>query len=104
MKILDVISWLPEKELSIEKIEEIVLSLNNGEQIEDGYLLEMNLPKDLNINVINASEDLISEGRKVCYLIKDCRVIAVVAFWEKLLLYKKCLIISHEIYILILSG
>ena len=80
MKILDVISWLPEKELSIGKIEEIVTSLNNGEHREDGYLLEMNLPKDFGNNVINASEELISEGRKVCYLLKDCSVIAVVGY------------------------
>lgn len=80
MKILDVISWLPEKELSIGKIEEIVTSLNNGEHREDGYLLEMNLPKDFSNNVINASEELISEGRKVCYLLKDCGVIAVVGY------------------------
>lgn len=80
MKILDVLFWLPEKELSIGKIEEIVKSLNNGEHREDGYLLEMNLPKDFNNNVINASEDLISEGRKVCYLLKDCCVIAVIGY------------------------
>lgn len=33
-----------------------------------------------NNNVIKASEDLISEGRKVCYLLKDCSVIAAIGY------------------------
>ena len=70
MKVLDIFSWLPEKDLSLDKIEEIVISLQNGVTNKEDYFLDFNLPTDANENVINASQDLIAEGKRVCYLIK----------------------------------
>ena len=43
MDILDICSWVPANELSLEKIKEIVLSLNGGKSNEEGYSLEMKL-------------------------------------------------------------
>lgn len=48
MRILDIFSWLPAKELSIEKIEELVESLNNGIENNEGYSLKKKLPENSN--------------------------------------------------------
>ncbi|MEZ3432969.1 MAG: hypothetical protein K1W36_22645 [Lachnospiraceae bacterium] len=80
MNILDICSWMPANELSLEKIEEIVLSLNSGKPNEEGYSLEMKLPINANENVISCSNDFISEGRSICYLVMNNEVIAVVGY------------------------
>ena len=80
MDILDICSWVPANELSLEKIEEIVLSLNGGKSNEEGYSLEMKLPINANENVISCSNDFISEGRRICYLLMNNEVIAVVGY------------------------
>ena len=65
MDILDICSWVPANELSLEGIEEIVLSLNSGKPNEEGYSLEMKLPINANEKVVSCSNDFISEGRKM---------------------------------------
>ena len=60
MDILDICSWVPANELSLEKIKEIVLSLNGGKSNEEGYSLEMKLPINANENIISCSNDFIS--------------------------------------------
>ena len=80
MDILDIRSWVPANELSLEKIKEIVLSLNGGKSNEEGYSLEMKLPINANENVISCSNDFISEGRRICYLLMNNEVIAVVGY------------------------
>ena len=80
MDILDICSWVPASELSLEKIKEIVLSLNGGKSNEEGYSLEMKLPINANENVISCSNDFISEGRRICYLLMNNEVIAVVGY------------------------
>lgn len=80
MRILDVFSWLPAKELSIEKIEELVESLNNGIENNEGYSLKKKLPENSNDNIIGTTEELIGEGKEVCYLVKDDNTIAVIGY------------------------
>lgn len=80
MDILDICSWVPANELSLEKIKEIVLSLNGGKSNEEDYSLEMKLPINANENVISCSNDFISEGRRICYLLMNNEVIAVVGY------------------------
>lgn len=80
MKILDICSWLPAKELSLERIEEIVLSLSSGESTEEGYSLEMKSPINANENVISCSKNFSSKGRSICYLLINNEVIAVVGY------------------------
>lgn len=80
MDILDICSWVLANELSLEKIKEIVLSLNGGKSNEEGYSLEMKLPINANENVISCSNDFISEGRRICYLLMNNEVIAVVGY------------------------
>ncbi len=80
MRVLDIFSKLPEKELSLERIEELVISLSSGHTSKEGYTLEMKLPNVANENEINAAEDLINDGRKVCYLMRGEEIIAVVGY------------------------
>ena len=80
MDILDICSWVPANELNLEKIKEIVLSLNGGKSNEEGYSLEMKLPINANENVISCSNDFISESRRICYLLMNNEVIAVVGY------------------------
>ena len=80
MNILDICSWMPANELSLEKIEEIVLSLNSGKPNEEGYSLEMKLPINANENVISCSKNFSSKGRSICYLLINNEVIAVVGY------------------------
>lgn len=80
MDILDICSWVPANELSLERIEKLVLSLNSGKPDEEGYSLEMKLPINANENVISCSNDFIGEGRRICYLLMNNEVIAVVGY------------------------
>ena len=73
MDILDIFSWLPEKEMSLEKIEEIVKDFYIGVSHE-GYSVEYELPSQANTNIIDVTEDLIQEGKQVCFLLKDNQI------------------------------
>ncbi len=79
MDILDIFSWLPEKEMSLEKIEEIVKDIYIGVSHE-GYSVEYELPSQANTNIITATVDLIQEGKQVCFLLKDNQIISVIGY------------------------
>lgn len=52
MDILDIFSWIPQKELSIEQIEKIVRDIENG-FFHEGYNVEHKLHSDVNSYVID---------------------------------------------------
>lgn len=79
MDILDVFSWLPEKEMSIEQIENLVQSIESGISCE-GYFVEHCLPKDANQYITEATDDLVQEGKKVCFLIEGKQIISVIGY------------------------
>ena len=79
MDVLDIFSWLPEKAISLEKIEEIVKDNYVGVSHE-GYYVEYELPPQANTNIMNVAEDLIQEGKKVCFLLKDNQIIAAIGY------------------------
>lgn len=83
MIILDIFSWLPEKELSLQAIESIVLELKDGKKRSDGFELKMEIPTDANENIIEVTKDLIGDGRKVCYLLRAGIVIAVLGYKDR---------------------
>ena len=80
MKILDVFSWLPENELSIEEIKNIAVSLHDGNVNSEGYVLGIRIPESAEENVIISANELVSEGKKVCFLIREGKVISVVGY------------------------
>ena len=52
MTILDIFSWLPEKELSLEEIEYIVKDIENG-ITHNGYSVEHQLPEGVDENIVD---------------------------------------------------
>ena len=79
MDILDIFSWLPEREMSLEKIEEIVKDFYIGVSHE-GYSVEYELPSQAKANIIDVTEDLIQEGKQVCFLLKDNQIISAIGY------------------------
>lgn len=82
MDILDIFSWKPEKELSIDNIKEIVLKLNEGEQLPDDYRIEKIMPSDANDDIVSAFEELNNEGKNVCFLYYKGVIIAMIGYKE----------------------
>lgn len=80
MTVLDIFSWLPAKEISLEDIEKTVLELYGTHTDRDGYSLKMELSEDADENVISVSEDLMDEGKQVCYLLKNNSIIAAIGY------------------------
>ena len=79
MTILDIFSWLPEKELSLEEIENIVRDIENG-ITHDGYSVEHQLPVGADENIVNTENELMEEGKKVCFLIKAGQIISTIGY------------------------
>ncbi len=77
MKVLDVFSWLPAKEISIEELEQIFIGHLN-ETYEGEYKVLLELPDNANKNILDSRATLIEEGKKVACILKAGKVIAVV--------------------------
>ncbi len=80
MDILDIFSWLPAKEMSLEEIEQMTRLLYEGAQGNDKYRLEMQLPTEEDNNIVEVTEELLGEGKKVCYLLSEDIVIAAIGY------------------------
>ncbi len=77
MKVLDVFSWLPAKEISIgEKI--FIRHLNGTYEGEYKVLLEA--PDNADKNILNSWARLIGEGKSVACILKGGKIIAVVGY------------------------
>ena len=79
MTILDIFSWLPEKELSLEEIEYIVKDIENG-ITHDGYSVEHQLPEGVDENIIDGRDELVQEGKQVCFLLKHGHLISMIGY------------------------
>lgn len=80
MNILDIFSWLPEKEIRLEDIERIALNLNSGAREEDGFTLSMELPDSKNEYHVAVANELAEEGKKVCCLSRNGSMIAIIGY------------------------
>ena len=81
MTVLDVFSWLPAKEISIEKLEQIFINHLNG-TYEGKYKVLLEIPDNADKNILSSSAELIGEGKAVACILKDGNVIAVVGYME----------------------
>lgn len=81
MTVLDVFSWLPAKEISIEELEQIFTGHLNG-TYEGEYKVLLEVPDNADKNILNSSARLIKEGKATACILKDGNVIPVVGYRE----------------------
>ena len=81
LRVTDLFSWLPEKEISQKELEHIFVEFMNGRNIST-YQVTFSMPEDVTDYVLDAQFYLSEEGRKVAYILKDGHVIAVVGYKE----------------------
>ena len=79
MTVLDVFSWLPAKEISIEELEQIFTGHLSG-TYEGEYEVLLEVPDNADKNILNSSATLIEEGKDVACILKDEKVIAVLGY------------------------
>ena len=80
MTVLDVFSWLPAKEISIEELEQIFINHLNG-TYEGEYKVLLEIPDNADKNILSSSAELIGEGKAVACILKDGNVIVVVGYF-----------------------
>ena len=78
---LELLSWLPAKEISIEELEQIFIKHLNG-TYEGEYKVLLKIPDNADKNILSSSAELRGEGRAVACILKDGNVIAVVGYKE----------------------
>ena len=81
MTVLDVFSWLPAKEISIEELEQIFIGHLNG-TYKGEYKVLLEIPDNVDKNILSSSAELIGERKAVAYILKDGNIIAVVGYKE----------------------
>ncbi len=81
MRILDLFSWLPAKEISIEEIEKIFMDDMKGIP-NSTYSVSYEIPNDANANVSNCVKELLAEEKNVACLKKENVIIAVIGYKE----------------------
>lgn len=81
MKVLDIFSWLPAKEMSLEQLEQIFEKYYAG--IYKGeYIISLEIPHNVGKDILNCREELMEEGKKIGYIIKDDTIIALIGYRE----------------------
>ena len=81
MKILDIFSWIPETEITLEEIMAIFENYKNGITSNE-YMVTEDLPADTSQNIIIGKEQLIKEGKRVAFIIKDSKILALIGYQE----------------------
>ncbi len=81
MKVLDVFSWLPGKEISIKELEQIFIEHLNG-IYEGEYKVLPEMPDNADKNILNSRAELIEEGKDLACIFKGGNVVAVVGYKE----------------------
>ncbi len=81
MKILDIFSWLPAEEVSLEELESVFENYRNGFEINE-YAVLKDLPEDTAEYIVECRDGLINEGKKVIALVKENKVVALVGYQE----------------------
>ena len=82
LRILDVISWLPEAEVSQRELEEVFMNYMEGKNEPMEYDVAFSMPDNANDNVLDANYYLTEEGRKAAFILRDNQVVAVIGYKE----------------------
>lgn len=81
MEVLDIFSWLPEKQITLEQLEQIFKDYKSGIYNSE-YTVITEKPDDISENILNSINELIEEGKKVAYILKGEDIIAVIGYRE----------------------
>lgn len=82
LRVLDVISWLPEEKVSQRELEDLFMNYMNGETEPEEYKVTLSMPENVNDNVLDADFYLTEEGRKSAFILSNDTVIAVIGYKE----------------------
>lgn len=82
LRILDVISWLPETEVSQRELEEVFMNYMEGKNEPMEYEVAFSMPDNVNDNVLDADFYLTEEGKKSAFILRDNQVVAVIGYKE----------------------
>lgn len=82
LRILDVISWLPEAEVSQRELEEVFMNYMDGKNEPTEYDVTFSMPDNVNDNVLDADFYLTEEGKKSAFILRDNQVVAVIGYKE----------------------
>lgn len=81
MKVLDIISWLPSQEVSLEQLKQIFVDYKKGLK-DDSYIISSEIPNHVMENVLKCKKELIAEGKKVACILKEDSIIALIGYKE----------------------
>ena len=80
--VFDIFSYVPQREIDLEQLETIFVNeSNNVNAATNGYYVEKYKPShELEKNIKIAVEDLQNEGKKIAFIKKGRKIIAVVGY------------------------
>lgn len=80
--VLDILSYVPEQKIDLEQLETIFVNeINNVNAATNGYYVEKHKQiHELEKNIKIAVEDLQNEGKKIAFIKKGRKIIAVVGY------------------------
>ena len=81
MKVFDIFSWLPAKEMSLEQLEQIFEEYYSGTYMGD-YTVSLETPCNIGKDILSCKAELIEEGKKVGYILMDDNIIAIIGYRE----------------------
>ena len=79
MKILDIFSWIPAEEVSLEELKSVLENYRNGFEINE-YAVLKDLPENTAEHIVECWGGLINEGKNVIALAKENKVVALVGY------------------------
>lgn len=81
MQIVDIFSWVPEKVISLEELMSIFSNYKKG-MVSFEYTISEDLPPNASQNITRGKEQLIKEGKRVAFIIKDSKILALIGYQE----------------------
>lgn len=81
MKVLNIFSWLPAKEISLEQLEQIFIDYKSGSYNRE-YIVLSELPSNVTENILTCKDELLKDGNNVAYILKGENIIAVIGYKE----------------------
>lgn len=81
MKVLDIFSWLPAKEMSLEQLEQIFEEYYTG-TYKGEYIISFETPCNIGKDILNCKAELMEEGKRIGYILEDDNIIALIGYRE----------------------